>query len=228
MYLSNRDLAKAISNKTLIVDPPPAPKDIGPTSIDLHLDNITEAKIWDMDAYAADCATSGRDTELHLGTFDYRKFSSKWLKTPPGDPAAIVFVRGHEIVIKPNGFVLWQTKEQIGTPPDNAKFICFVDGKSTRARTGLLIHLTAPTIHAQWAGNVTLEIANLGPFNFVLKEDDVIAQITVAKISSVPKGNHYVTSSVTIGQQNVTGAQFAPKIGSAPSPISTKKKTRRR
>jgi dCTP deaminase len=93
----------------------------------------------------------------------------------------------------------------VGTPEEGANLIAFVDGKSTRARTGILVHLTAPTIHASWAGNVTLEIANLGPFHFVLQEDDAIAQIVVATISSIPSEAMKGAGSVTYRQTEVTG-----------------------
>jgi hypothetical protein len=43
-----------------------------------------------------------------------------------------VFRRGPEVIVKPGGFVLWQTKEKVGTPVKNPGLICFVDGKSTR------------------------------------------------------------------------------------------------
>jgi deoxycytidine triphosphate deaminase len=49
MFLSDRDLLWAIAHGQLIVIPPPdKPKQIGPTSIDLHLDRIEEAKVWDI------------------------------------------------------------------------------------------------------------------------------------------------------------------------------------
>ena len=90
--------------------------------------------------------------------------------------------------------------------------VCFVDGKSTRARTGILVHMTAPTIHAAWgAWRVTLEIANLGPFHLVLKEDDSIAQIIVAKLTSVPERNMEETGSVTYGQQDVASNAPPPQ-----------------
>ncbi len=86
----------------------------------------------------------------------------------------------------------------------NFQYICFIDGKSTRARTGILVHLTAPTIHAGWKGNVVLEIVNLGPFTFVLQEDDVIAQLTVATISSSPQQTHAEAGSSMIDQVHVS------------------------
>jgi deoxycytidine triphosphate deaminase len=37
-----------------------------------------------------------------------------------------------------------------------------VEGKSSYARCGLLVHFTAPTIHTGFAGTITLELINLG------------------------------------------------------------------
>jgi dCTP deaminase len=106
--------------------------------------------------------------------------------------------------------LLWQTKEEVGTPLDNAQYICFVDGKSTKARTGIIVHLTAPTVHAGWAGKLVLEIANLGPLTFVLQEGDVIAQLTVATITSIPQQSHQQAGSLTLGQVTVKGKAVGP------------------
>lgn len=208
MYLSNRDLRWAIECGRLIVEPPPTK--IDPTSIDLHLDKIEEAKVWDVGAYCRDRDVSGdRGAELRIGKFQYGQFSKKYLRPLPADPSAKAFCRGREAVLRPGGFLLWQTKEKVGTPETGASLICFIDGKSTLARTGILVHLTAPTIHASWSGKVTLEIANVGPFDLVLEEDDVIAQITVAAVTSIPNETMNEVGSVTYGQSDVTGAPAA-------------------
>jgi deoxycytidine triphosphate deaminase len=65
--------------------------------------------------------------------------------------------------------------------------------------------MTAPTIHAGWNGKITLEIANHGPFHLVLKEGDVIAQLTVASITSSPDLKLKISPSQTAGQSHVTG-----------------------
>ncbi|HZL36941.1 MAG TPA: hypothetical protein VFC78_16595 [Tepidisphaeraceae bacterium] len=219
MYLSDRDLSWAIQRGNLIVDP--LPSKIDPTSIDLHLDSPDQAKIWDIAQFTKDQDTSGLVApELRIGKFKYDRFAPKYLMSPPEDERELVFRRGKQIVIKPGGFLLWQIKEWVGTPEDGANLIAFIDGKSTRARTGLLVHLTAPTIHASWAGNITLEIANLGPFHFVLEEGDSIAQIVVATVSSIPAQNMR-NGSVTYRQTEVTGA------ASAKSPLSKKSRGRR-
>lgn len=213
MYLSDRDLAWAITQGQLIVTGAKNPLLIGPTSIDLHLDRVEEAKVWDIPKFRERTASLGHGNfpELYMGSFDYKKVAGEFQKSPKkvrsseeaGDE--LVFIRGdNEVIVRPRGFVLWQTKERVGTPEEGAQLICFVDGKSTKARTGLLVHMTAPTIHAAWgAWPVTLEIANLGPFDFVLKEDDAIAQITVATISSIPEKTMKEAGSVTTGQTSV-------------------------
>jgi dCTP deaminase len=207
MYLSDREMAHAIHCGRLIVEPPTK---IGPTSIDLHLDRVEEARIWDMEKYRTHNEQHGLPaTEIRISSYHYGTMSKLYhSQVPPDGAGRKVFRRDRQIVIRPFGFVLWQTKEVVGTPKDDADLILFIDGKSTRtARTGVLVHLTAPTIHAGWAGQVTLEIANIGPFDIVLQEDDVIAQVTVATISSIPKVSMEKSGSTTLGQRGVGGPQ---------------------
>ncbi len=210
MYLSDRDIAWAIETGKLIVSPPP--ERIDATSFDLHLDKITEAKIWDIPAFLEDRRSAGAERpELRVGTYNLAKFSGKYCVSPPEynvSPQQLVGVRGNQIVVKPLGFLLWQTVEKVGTPDTNADLICFVDGKSTRARAGIVVHLTAPTIHASWSGKITLEIFNAGPFDLVLEEHDVIAKIIVAKVTTPPqKGVR--DGSATYGQTAVGGTSSA-------------------
>jgi dCTP deaminase len=206
MYLSDRDLAWAIETGRLIVDPPPARIDA--TSLDLHLGRIDDAKIWDIQRFAGDMRDSGKPRpELHVGQYKIGKFGPRYLVPPPAfdeQHPQLVMRRGNEIIVRPLGFLLWPTTEKIGTPEANADVICFVDGKSTKARTGMIVHLTAPTIHSTWTGNVTLEIVNLGPFDLVFKEGDAVAQLTVARITSPPDKGVSGTSA-TYGQTGVHG-----------------------
>src|SRR5205807_2436583 len=117
MYLSNRDLRWAIECGRLIVEPPPSK--IDPTSIDLHLDTIDEARIWDVEKFKEDRSTPGdKGAELRIGKFRFGKFSRKYLTPLPldSDPKNKVFRRGQEAIIRTGGFLLWQTKERVGTP----------------------------------------------------------------------------------------------------------------
>ncbi len=189
MYLSDRDLEFAIKNGQLIVDPPP--KEYDTTSIDLHLDSVDEARIWDVDKYAKSQATDGNNLFLNVGQYKYRDFSPKYLVSPPSfsstDQSILVSKKNDGIILRRGGFLLWQTKEKVGTPGINPQFICFINGKSSSARSGLIVHMTAPTIHAGWYGQITLEIGNLGPFDLSLHEGDAICQIVVARLTSQPE-----------------------------------------
>src|ERR1700677_1129965 len=140
MFLSDRDLRWAIESGRLCVDPPPTK--IDSTSIDLHLDSIDQAKIWNMESINAVNKTVGLNPgELKIGKFDYREYSAQHLTALPNKINGNgVYCRGNDVIVQPGGFLLWQTKETVGTPDDRADLICFVEGKSTRARTGILIH----------------------------------------------------------------------------------------
>ena len=189
MYLSNRDIEWAIKRGKLIVDPPPLHFGCGfdETSIDLHLATADKAKVWDLQKLKADHVATGGRPEVAIGSFKYKAFAAKYL-TPVGESekGQLVFRRGSDVIVRTGGFLLWTTHEWIETPKTNQELICFVNAKSTRARTGIVVHFTAPTIHPGWGGNITLEIGNFGPFDLLLKPGDAIAQLTVATISSAP------------------------------------------
>jgi dCTP deaminase len=206
MYLSDRDLWLALESGQLIVDPRPA--EVDTTSIDLHLDRIEEAKIWNVELFAKQQAATGAPAILGVGEFRHKAFADRFaVMVPSKDQAGDdpkVYRDGMRVILRPGGFFLWQTKETVGTPELDPRLICFVDGKSTRARTGLIVHMTAPTIHAGWWGQITLEIANLGPFTLALQPGDAIAQIVVAAISSPPLKKKGV-QGIAVGQRNVAG-----------------------
>jgi len=210
VYLSDVDLRRAVQCKDLIVDPLPD-EEIGPTSIDLHLDSIEQAKVWDFEALAKHNKDLGHPLkELHVARMNYAIVSRQFMVQPPREADAkeddLVFRRDNAIILRPNGFVVWQTKEIAGTPEENPRYICFIDGKSTRSRTGLIVHLTAPTVHAGWSGNLTLEMTNVGPLDLVLFEGDAVAQLTVARLSWPPEMDVKLYESATHGQTSVHGA----------------------
>jgi hypothetical protein len=90
MYLSNRDIKWAIENGRLICVPRPEDMKAGydETSIDLHLDKVREAYIWDIDSFqAAEDARGSGAPELLIGRFNWDasqgNTSSTRLKTQP-------------------------------------------------------------------------------------------------------------------------------------------------
>lgn len=69
-------------------------------------------------------------------------------------------------VLEPKQFVLAQTLESVSMPPD---LVGLVEGRSSWARVGVSIHITAPKIDPGFNGPITLEMANLGRVPVVLK-----------------------------------------------------------
>ena len=75
-----------------------------------------------------------------------------------------------------NRMVIAKTLERITLPNHLSARI---EGKSTLARLGLSVHLTAPTVLAGYTGTLYLEMKNLGPFSLHLHNRMKIAQLIV-------------------------------------------------
>jgi dCTP deaminase len=65
-----------------------------------------------------------------------------------------------------------------------------IEGKSSRARLGLLVHFTAPTVHPGFSGTLTLEMINLGPVDIQLFPGMPIAQLIVEEVKGRPDFNN--------------------------------------
>jgi dCTP deaminase len=130
-------------------------------------------------------------------------------------------------LVDPGRFYLGWTQERIQLPY-RARLAARVEGKSSLARLGLGVHVTAPTIHAgfgatdldpSFAGNpIQLEIWNTGPLPVVLRPSMRICQLIFEWVDGTPEQGYR-------GQFTVQGPENlpAPPISTAPAP-----RTRRR
>ena len=100
-------------------------------------------------------------------------------------------------VLEPQRLVLGVTRERVKLPlpheigdgvRDNGWLAAPVEGKSSLARFGLLVHFTAPTIHAGFEGHITLEMMNLGPSSIVLRQGMAVCQLILELVHGVPAG----------------------------------------
>ena len=89
-------------------------------------------------------------------------------------------------------------------PQEDPRYICFARWQEYEGSDWIGCPRRLPNVHAG-GRDITLEIANLGPFTFGLREDDVIAQLVVAMISSSPAKSHNEAGSVTVEQEHVGG-----------------------
>ena len=81
-----------------------------------------------------------------------------------------------------NTFVLGSTFERIRLGPGIAMQLT---GKSTVGRHGLTVHITAGHVDPGWDGDLTLEIANLGPFAIYLTPQMPIAQAVFFRLGEL-------------------------------------------
>ena len=185
MILSNVAIYEALDAGRIVLDPEPAPRyrQVGQDSPDdTHSVDVRLAKYLAIPrpgSYTFDLDRPDRAKE------EFSKFlaSTSDSREIPADG----------FPLEPNKFVLGQTVERLKLPIDSpANSIlnrCLADrfeGKSSRARTGLLVHFTAPTIHPDVSGPIALEIINLGPVPFVLREGMPIGQLIFEEVEGLP------------------------------------------
>jgi dCTP deaminase len=83
------------------------------------------------------------------------------------------------VYLNPGQFILGLTKEKI-TMPTN--LVGRLTGRSRTARKGFMPQISADIIDPGFEGQITLEIVNLGPFNILLREDDMICSISFTEL----------------------------------------------
>lgn len=160
MVLSKPDILRYISEGTLKIEPPVSEDRVAQVSVDLHLG---------------------------------RKFTA--FKEPPGylpaihvDPSLWTSLdlwhhcEQDTFRLNPGQFVLAHTLERVLIPPD---LVGLVEGRSSWARVGITIHITAPKIDPGFNAPITLEMANFGRVPVDLRAGiDRPAQLMLLKISS--------------------------------------------
>lgn len=102
------------------------------------------------------------------------------------------FGKTETYAVESGEFILAQTYERIWIP---RHLIAAVEGRSSYARAGLSMHLTAPWLQPGWNGLLTLEIFNSGPLKIELTPSvDRPCQLTFFKLTSeVPEEIAYGT-----------------------------------
>ncbi len=197
MILSNQLIASAVKNNWIeisgLTGKDPATKPFNTSAVDLHLGStiqVLEAE----DNLSLDPRSSG-----------IARLFEKHSKTA-------LISENQPYRLEKGKLILANTVERVNFPLDktislegvNAKVVLAgrVEGRSSLARCGLLVHFTAPTIHAGFSGNITLEIINLGPFKIELTPGMAICQLII----EVVLGDVVDAPNQFRGQSRPTGA----------------------
>lgn len=181
MILCNRELHEALDDGRLIIRPEPSPRlptegiecPYGTHAVDLTL--ADEISIPKPGLFVLDLTRRGSLAEFLVQHSDRKKIDAD---------------QGY--ILEPNRFLLSKTREWIELPILRDRDVCLaarIEGKSSRARCGLLVHFTAPTVHPGFKGTLTLEIINLGPSPIMLRPGMPIAQLIVEEVKGIPFEN---------------------------------------
>lgn len=183
MILSNESIQKALDNGWLKITPEPSPRQMSAaevrcpyqtSAVDLRLGNEVT---WFKEGLAIN--------------IDLRRGGFAKLFGPNSERREIT--EDQPFSLKPGLMVNCKTLERIELPLiDPAQGPCLaarVEGRSSYARCGLLVHFTAPTIHAGFAGTITLELINLGKIPILLHPNAPICQLIVEQVDGVPFRN---------------------------------------
>ena len=181
MILSNVEIHRALKDGRLVIKPLPVPK--RPVAgqhcpYDTHTVDLTlgaEIVVPKPGPFTIDFSQPGKIAEF------IAQHSTK--ETISAD---------RPFVLGSGKFALGQTRETVELPIKRRLKKCLaarIEGKSSRARCGLLIHFTAPTVHPGWSGPLTLEMANLGPAELTLRPGIAIAQLIVEEVLGIPFEN---------------------------------------
>jgi dCTP deaminase len=173
VILSNVEIQKALDEGRLVIEPQPQP-----TKPEL-------GKYCPYDTHSVDLRLHKEITVPKGGPFVYDLMESGSLAELISKHSEKFTLRENQpFHLKPNQFILGRTLERIRLPITKGLpyLAARIEGKSSRARCGVLVHFTAPTVHPGWEGPLTLEIINLGPTKFALHPEMPIAQLIVEQI----------------------------------------------
>lgn len=123
---------------------------------------------------------------------------------------------GETFVLHPGVSILGYSKEYFGSN----RFLIEVNGKSSLARIGLLVHNSAGLVNPGHFLNIALELCNLNNVPIILRPGMEIAQLTFSPLSSESKIEYKEKGRYHIN--NIVG-YVPPKSG----PLARKKATRK-
>lgn len=169
MILSDTVIKEALKLGQIEITPEPEEDQFDTSSLDLRLGLPFTRYIPPI---------PGVRTVVDPGNSSYQEFADRYLEEVPlSDDGSII--------VKPKDFIIGVTKELIHLP-EHSGIAARVEGRSTLARMGLSVHLTAPTIQTGFRGNIVLEIRNNHNFDLELKPGIHICQLIFERVEGVP------------------------------------------
>lgn len=165
MKLSDRDIIQNLKAGNIAIEPMPSTDKIKGISVDLRLDNRFRVFA---DHTAPFIDLSGPKDEVQ-----------QIMDRVMGEE--ITIEEDQAFFLHPGELALAATYESV-TIPDN--LVGWLDGRSSLARLGLMVHVTAHRIDPGWHGQIVLEIFNSGKLPLALRPGMDICAINFETLSS--------------------------------------------
>jgi dCTP deaminase len=165
MRLCDKDIEQYLNDKKIIIEPKPDSTMISGVSVDIRLGNEFRvfqdhtAPYIDLSAPKAevqDAMNSIMSDEIHIKD-------------------------GDAFFLHPGELALAVTYESVTLPAD---IVGWLDGRSSLARLGLMVHVTAHRIDPGWSGQIVLEFFNSGKLPLALRPKMKIAALNFETMSS--------------------------------------------
>lgn len=181
MILSNREIQAALDAGRLEIDPEPGPR--APASPGVNCPYSTSAVDLTLGDEIA-CFRRGLAINIDLRTGKFQDLFA-------ANSDVYRLSKEQPFALEPGRLVLGRTHERLHFPIQTSgnSLAGRIEGKSSYARCGLLVHFTAPTVHAGFRGTITLELINQGPLPILLYPHASICQLIVEEVRGIPFKN---------------------------------------
>lgn len=171
MRLSDVEILQYLKDGKISIQPQPLENRINGVTVDLTLGNSFRV----FEAHNASCIDlSGSKEEI-----------AKVIEQVMSDE--IILTDNDSFVLQPGEFALSVTAESVSLSDD---IVGWLDGRSSLARLGLMVHATAHRIDPGWCGKIVLEFYNAGRMPLVLKPNMVIGALNFEQLNH-PAKNPY-------------------------------------
>ncbi|MCO4800218.1 MAG: dCTP deaminase [Colwelliaceae bacterium] len=164
MRLCDKDIEKLIEQERIVISPKPDETMISGVSVDIRLGH--EFRVF-QDHTAPYIDLSGPKDEMQ-----------KAMNSVMSDE--IVIPDGEAFFLHPGELALAVTYESVTLPDD---IVGWLDGRSSLARLGLMVHVTAHRIDPGWSGQIVLEFYNSGKLPLALRPKMKIAALNFETMS---------------------------------------------
>ncbi len=171
MRLSDVEIKNYLAQQKIVISPQPDTESISGVTVDVRLGN--KFRVFEgHNAPFIDISGAKEDVQ-------------KALDSVMSDE--IVLEGDQPFILHPGELALAMTLESVTLPAD---IVGWLDGRSSLARLGLMVHVTAHRIDPGWCGNIVLEFINAGKLPLALRAGMQIGALNFEMLSS-PAQNPY-------------------------------------